>query len=300
MLRLKPKLLYTYVLFLVVYGAFVLLPAPRSATLLQYHLSSMGLRGIYITIIIILAVIWYMGFYSYDMLNRYAINIKKDKDGKQVDVIAKGIFFLIMWLPVSSTISTILNYFVVKHPSALSATTIIDNYINLILPLVAFVMIGLGARGLSKLTKQRPSYRATNILVVSIVYIGVVYYRLVATTTNRTLIYHMSIWVIALTLIAPYIYMWFTGLLAAYELHGFQQKVQGVVYRKSWHYLSLGLGWLIITSIGFQYLTTLAAHLDHLSIYWILAIIYSLLAVLSVGFVFIAIGARKLQKIEEV
>lgn len=53
-------------------------------------------------------------------------------------------------------------------------------------------------------------------------------------------------------------------------------------------------------SISVQSLTTLTPHLVHLSIYWTLAIIYSLLLVLSVGFVLIAIGARQLQRIEEV
>jgi hypothetical protein len=299
-LKLRPKLLCTYLLFLITYSAFTLLPAPQPAVLLQYHLSSLGLRAISLTIVIILAVIWYIGFYSFDVLHKYALRIKKEKDGKQVNKVALGIFFLIMWLPVSSTLSAISKYATTRHPDVLAAATIVNNYVNLLFPLVGFVLIGLGTRGLLDLTKQRPSYRATNILAALLIYIGIIYYRLVATTTHRTDIYHMSMWWIALTLVAPYIYMWFTGFIAAYELYIYQHKVAGVVYRRSWHYLSLGLGWLIITTISFQYLTTLSARLGHLSIYWLLTIVYSLLAVLSVGFVLIAIGTRKLQKIEEV
>jgi hypothetical protein len=267
--------------------------------LLRYRVSSTGIRLVYITIILIVAAIWYAGFYSYAKLHQYVESIKGDKDGKQIDKLSKGIFLLIMWLPLSSVISAILQYVVTKHPGALAAVTIIDNYINLLLPLGGFILIGMGARGLSELTRRRTTYRAANLLAVVLVYIGIIYYRLVASTPDRTAIYHMTIWFIALTLIAPYIYMWFTGLLATYEIYSYQKKVVGVVYRKSLRFLVLGLGWLIVTSISFQYLTSLSARLSRLSIYWLLVIIYSLLLVLSVGFVLIAIGTRKLQKIEE-
>ncbi len=275
------------------------MPAPLKSTLLQYHVSSLGLRFIDLTIIIILAAIWFAGFYSYAKLKAYTEYIKKDKDGKHVYKITNGILILIIWLPLSSTVGAILNYIAMKHPGVLASTTIIKNYINLLLPLAGFILISIGSRGLSELAKQRPSYRATNLLGLFIVYIGIIYYRLVATTPDRSTIYHMSIWFIALTLIGPYIYMWFIGILSTYEIYTYQKRVAGVVYRKNWRFLALGLAWLIITSIGLQYLTTLTTHLRHLSIYWLLAFIYSLLLVLSVGFVLIALGARKLQKIEE-
>jgi hypothetical protein len=94
--------------------------------------------------------------------------------------------------------------------------------------------------------------------------------------------------------------MWAVGIFAAYNINLYRQKVAGIIYRRSWGYLAMGLGWLIVTSIIFQYLTTLTARLTHLSIYWLLAIVYILLLVLSAGFVLVAIGARKLKKIEEV
>jgi hypothetical protein len=94
--------------------------------------------------------------------------------------------------------------------------------------------------------------------------------------------------------------MWFMGLLATYEIYNYRLKVAGIVYRKSWGLLALGIGWLIVMSIGVQYLTTLNARLMHLSIYWILVIVFALLLVYSVGYILIALGARRLQKIEEV
>jgi hypothetical protein len=298
--KLRSRLFYSYIFFLIIYSGFILLPAPAPATLLQYHVSALGLRLLDLTIILILAGIWFAGFYGYAKLQMYTGLIRGGKDGKQVTKLTKGIFLLVMWLPVSSVISAILNYLAVKRPGLLPAVAIINIYVNLLFPFLGFFIISQGARGLSELVRQRPTFRASNALAVIVIYIGLVYYRLVATTDHRTAIYHMPIWLILIAVVAPYVYMWSIGLLAAYEVYLYRQKVAGIVYRKSWSLLALGLCWLIVVSIGFQYLTTLSARLGHLSIYWLLVIVYSLLLVLSVGFVLVALGARNLQKIEEV
>lgn len=205
-----------------------------------------------------------------------------------------------MWLPVSMVVSAILNYFAVRHSGMVPAVTIIDNYLGLILPLAAFIFIGMGAHGLRLLVRQYLSFFTINALAVLVIYLGMVYYHLVIVTSNRSAVYHLSFWPILTTIIAPYVFMWFVGLFAAYGIYCYSQKVAGIVYKRSWRFVGLGIGWLILTSIGLQYLTSLVAHLAHLSIYWLLVIIYSLLLIVSVGFVFIAIGTRKLQAIEEV
>jgi hypothetical protein len=177
--------------------------------------------------------------------------------------------------------------------------TIIDNYLSLILPLAAFIFIGLGAHGLRLMVRQYISFYIINALALLVFYIGVVYQHLVIVTANRNSVYHLPFWLILLTIIVPYIFMWFVGLVAAYSLYSYSQKVKGIVYKKSWNFVGTGIGWLILTSMGLQYLTSLVAHLAHLSIYWALAIVYSILIVVSVGFVLIAIGAKGLRAIEE-
>ncbi|MDB5184214.1 MAG: hypothetical protein JWN38_22 [Candidatus Saccharibacteria bacterium] len=299
-MKLRSKLFYAYLLCLVIYGGFTLLPRPDPVTLQRYDVSELGLRLIYLTILVLVAGIWYAGFYGYAKLRNYSRLIADSKDGKQVAKITKGVFLLVLWLPASFVSSAILNFLAARHSGLQTATVIINHYISLLFPLAGFIFISLGTRGLSELVRQRPSYRATNIMAVVLVYIGLIDYHLIASTPGRAQIYHMSIWLITTTLVAPYICMWFTGMLATYEIYLYRLKVKGIVYRQSWNLLTLGLGWLILVSISFQYLTTVTTRLTDLSIYWLLAIIYSLLLVLSVGFVLVALGARKLQKIEEV
>jgi hypothetical protein len=299
-MKIRSKLFYCYLFFIIVYSAFTLLPSPSHITLAKYHISAMSLRLIDVTIILLLAGIWFAGFYGYAKLRDYNQLIQGGKDGKAIAWITKGIFVLVLWLPVPNVISTILTYIGLRHHAFLPVATIIDNYISLLFPLVAFILIGKGARGLIDLVRVRPSFRSINLLAIILVYVGLIDYHLIASTRNRAAVYHLSIWLILSTLAAPYIYMWFVGLLATYEIYRYSRKVRGIVYRNCWALLALGIGWLIVTSIGLQYLTTVSNRLGSLSIYWVLAIIYSLLLVLSVGFVIIAIGTRKLRKIEEV
>lgn len=82
-MKLRSKLFYGYVSFLVIYSLFTLVPAPSQATLLQYHVSATALRIIYATIILLLAGIWYAGFYGYAKLHTYTRLIEGDRDGKQ-------------------------------------------------------------------------------------------------------------------------------------------------------------------------------------------------------------------------
>lgn len=299
-MRLRSRLFYSYLFFLLVYSGFTLLPKPLPAILRQYHISATRLRILDLTIIVLLAAIWYVGFYGYAKLSNYNQLIDGSKDGKPTAKLTQGVFLLVMWLPVSFTTSAILNFFAMRHTHLLPAVTIINHYISLILPFVGFFYISMGTRGLSELVRQRPTFRAINIMAVILVYIGLIDYHLVAATPNRAAVYHLSIWLILLTLMAPYICMWFMGILSTYEVYRYRMKVAGIVYRKSWSLFALGLGWLIVASICFQYLTTITSRLNQLSIYWVLLIIYSLLLVLSAGFILIAAGTRKLQRIEEV
>jgi len=299
-MAIRSKLFYAYILFVIVYACFTLLPAPNQVTLAEYNVSAATLRLIDVTIILILSAIWLIGLYGYSSLRSYSSLIRNSKDGRQVAKLATGVFWLIIWLPVSSVTSVIFNYFAAKHTGLLPAAAIVNNYVNLILPLIGFFIISLGTRGLSELVKQRPSHRVLSFFVIFLIYSSLIYYHLVVSIKGRDAIYHLSIWFIITTLVAPYAFMWFTGLLASYELFLYRLKVPGIVYKKSWNLLSLGIAWLIVTSITFQYLSTLTPRLTHISIYWVLAIIYSLLTVLSIGFVIISIGARQLQLIEEV
>ncbi len=297
----KLKVLYGYFLFVILYALGTLLIPPPKGTLQKYHITLAHLRLVDLTIIILFAIIWACAFYGFYHISHYSRLIKENKDGKPLSKIAIGIGFLAVWFPITANFNIYTNL-LVEHYSHLSTSVLItQNYLSLFLPFIGFVFIGIGARQLSEITKQRPTLRSTNMLAALIIFIGVFYGYLVSTTPNRlTGPYHMPIILIMLTLVAPYIFMWFSGILSFYEIYIYRQKVKGIIYRKYWTLLAYGLGSLIVYSIILQYLTTVSERLSKLSLDWILVVVYLLLIMIAACYILIVLGVKNLKKIEEV
>jgi hypothetical protein len=298
--KIKSKIFYWYAAFLLAFLGLTLLPAPDRATLTRYHLSPLGLRLLDITIIIPEAIIWFIAFYGYHKLHRYGQLIKQDKEGRQVNRLSRGLLFLSISLPITTIISSILTLIASRHAGFSASATIISNYINVIFPLIAFIWISWGARGLSNLAKTRPRLPVIHLVMILVIVLGVVFCSLIVLSHRhlRTT-YHLSPELVMLTLGAPYMYIWFLGLQASAELLEYSRKLVGIVYRKAWNLFIAGLAAIIFVSILLQYLTTLSSWLTSLSLSSVLLLLYTLLILLSGAYIVLALGAKKLTAIEE-
>jgi len=299
-LNTKSKLLYYYIEFVLLYGGLIFMLPPDPIVLQKYHLTLLSYRVVLLTIIIPYAAIWFAAFYGSNRLLSYAKSIQGTKDGKHVRDLALGATFLAFWLPVTALVNVTMAYWLRAAPNILGMTVVIRNYLNLLFPFVAFLLIAKGAHGLSKLAKQQPSQHIVKIQAACIIVIGVLYAYLVTNTHTALTIYHLPILLVLLTLVVPYIFMWFIDIGAAYEVYLYHRKIAGSVYRQSWRMMAWGVAALIGTSVILQYLVTIPTQINRLSLNWLLIVLYVILALLSLGFVLIALGAKKLQKIEEV
>lgn len=297
----KHRALYAYFVLTILYIAEELFtPAPKQ-TLQRYHITSLHLRVLDLSFALLFAVIWFCAVYGFYNFRQYYRLIQKTKDGKPLASITTGIGFLAFWIPVTSVIGTYTTYIGTQHASLMAPITVTQNYLSLVIPLLGFIFISVGARGLIDIVKQRPSLRGTNILVILVIAIGVTYIYLVSNTHNRlNSTYHLPTFFILATLATPYIYMWFIGLLSLYEIFLYRLRTPGIVYRDSWRLLGYGLGALIVISIVLQYLTTISERLTRLDLNWALIVIYLLLVLLAIAYILIALGVRNLKKIEEV
>ena len=295
----KARPFYYYVAFVATYLVLTIVTRPNKAILQQYHISESVARLLSISVALPLIGIWFAAFYGFAKLNGYARLIKKHEDGQHVATIARGLTWLAISLPVGACVSAALNLVAQHHSSFLSASGVISGYVNLLIPLVGFSILGAGARGLVDYIKQRPAHALSLLLALFLAVIGVVYCYFIFSDSHIRAIYHMPVWVLMFTIVVPYLFMWFMGLLAATELFTYATKAPGVVYRNGWKLLAAGLGAVIASSIAIQYLVTLTNRLSRLKIGALLAIIYLLLLVLASGYIAIALGAKKLQKIEE-
>jgi hypothetical protein len=64
--------------------------------------------------------------------------------------------------------------------------------------------------------------------------------------------------------------------------------------------LAKGIGGVILISILIQFLTTASARLNRLNLTPLLIIVYCLLLLYGIAYGFIAVGAKRLKRIEEV
>lgn len=298
-MRIRSKIFYLYSIFVLLYAAAALIPRP-SDTLARYDLNALQYRLLMLSIVIPLALIWYAAFYGYAKLRTYADTIRDTPDGRHVSRITTGVMILAIGLPVSSLVSSAANILANHYGGLDIASDIFRHYISLAVPLAGFIFIGMGARGLSDISKQRPTYRAFNILAAVFIAISVTYCYVMVSTQGPGDRFHLPVWLLLTTIVMPYLYSWYIGIHAAHGIHLYSRKAPGTLYRQTWNLLSVGVASIIVMQIVLQYVGAITAPLANIQLMRLLMIVYVLLVLMSIGYLIVAVGAKRLQKIEEV
>lgn len=297
----------TSVLFSIVAVIYLILSIaipPNHATLTIYHLSDKQYRVLIFLIILPLLAIWWAAFYGYAKTKEYASLIEDTPEGEPFKHIADGMMWLAWGLPVSALISLVMTAIASSHPGFTSASLIITNYANLLMPLVALNILSTGSRNLLEQAHLRITNANTKLLGLLFVVLGSVYcYYVFGNLHGRSGSnnpYHLDSWLLLLTVVVPYLYAWFVGLLAAYEIRLVSRHSQGVLYRRGLQLLSFGLAVTVASSIALQYLRSVLPRNGHISLGYTLLLVYAILAIIAVGYALLAAGAQRLKKIEEV
>jgi hypothetical protein len=272
----------------------------------SYHLSALEYRILYSAIAIPAIVVWFAAFFGYAKLQEYAASIKGSPEADAFTQLARGCRWLAWSLPVPAITSVVLNSIANSWPGFQSAATILDNYVTVVFSLIAFSVIGFASRELVKHAKVQFSTTSARGIMLVFVVGGVAYCYLTFRRFDPSSLgsannpYALPIWLMLLTVIIPYLYAWFVGLLAAYEITAYIKQVRGILYKQALHLLVGGLLAVIIGSIALQYISSVTPSPGHLALNYRLLLITLFRVVDGVGFVLIAIGALRLRKIEEV
>jgi hypothetical protein len=273
----------------------------------HYHLNILEVRFIKLTYVIPQIIIWSLAYFGFSRIYKYSKAIIKYKDGQQMKKLAVGIGILAFGGPSVNSINNTLSYFGQVNNNFLPTATIISNYLSLLLTLLSFIFITYGAWGLVDNVKSRPSLSAIQLFGFAYTFITagftfLIFHKLPShltlSSTSRP-IYYLPNWLLLTTIVIPYLYVWFIGGLSVLYIRSYRQKVKGIFYKRFVLNLEIGLSMLIISFVVIQYLTAISSKLVNLKIASLLLIIYPLLLILSLGYIFIAIGAKKLQMIEE-
>lgn len=297
--------LYAYLVAVVVYlGVTFLLPVDMQNAA-RYNLSATSLRLLSATVVVPLMLIWGAAFYGYAKLRRYSDTIKSSAEGQAVATTANGVMVLAVGLPITSIINKLLKFIGQSHTNLATGFTISTNYVSLLFPLIAFFLISVGVGRLTKLKNKRLPRRGVHSILILFSFISVGYVSLLvhfafSAVQGAGSVYKMPLWLVLTTLAVPYIYTWFVGIMAAYEMLVYNATLKGVIYRKSWSLVSVGLGLIITSQIVVQCTTSLSRQLSQLHIASLISIVYGLLFLMAAGYIVLAYGIRKLQRIEEV
>lgn len=265
----------------------------------QYHV-------LLFTVLLPLALVWCISYYGAITLYDFARRMEGTPEGHGYRQIARGCLWLAWGFLVPATIRQILFSIASGHPAFQRTAVIVMDYVNLSVPLVAFSIIGTGSRALLEQAKTRTTVYDTKRVVVLFAIIGVLfcYYTFrqlnlhdAASSSN---VYFLPGWALVLTIVIPYLYAWFIGLLAAFEINRLGAHARGVLYRRAMQLLAGGLTLVIATSIAYQCILTMIPNDGKLALDYLLLLVYLTEIAEGAGFILIARGANRLKRIEEV
>jgi hypothetical protein len=144
------------------------------------------------------------------------------------------------------------------------------------------------------------------LIIVGFLAFGVLYCYLIFSHLNLGSLsstanpYHLPAWLVVLTVIVPYLYAWFMGVLGSYELIIYRRHVRGVLYKQAIGLLVGGLITVVFSSVALQYVGSVQPRVGHLLLNDRLVFIILFRIIGGIGFVLLALGASKLKRIEEV
>jgi hypothetical protein len=300
------KTMRAYLLLAFIYLISALTLPPSKSVMHQYNLSANQYHMLLFAVLLPQTLIWLAAFYGYGQLKRYSNSIKKTADGNAFEKFTHGARWLAWGLAIPAIIGQILEGIANVHPGFKPSGVIIDNYIALSVPVIAFTMFGNGSRLLVKHAKLHITSNALRMILMAFVILGVIYCYLtfrqldLRDTMSTDNPFYLPTWLMVLTITIPYLYAWCTGLLAAYEIGLVGKRTQGVLYRKSLQIFALGIVLVLAGSIVLQYVTSIEPRTLHLSLNGLLLTSYVLKVVAGVGYLVIARGANRLRMIEEV
>lgn len=289
-----------FVVMLLVAATLALALPPSPSSLHTLHISAAIYRIAVLTLILPYGVIWFSAFYAYDKLDRYSTKIRSAREGFAFRRIAQGIGILAWGSALTTIITLIFNSVAGQFHTFDAAHTIINNYLLMLLPIISFLVINTGTYRLVDLTKAKPGRIGSQVMIFAYTFVAVFFVYFVIHNHAHSNPYRLPLLPLIVTLIIPYIYAWFVGLLSAYELWLYARKSTGVLYRQAITRLSAGLAIVIAAAIAVQYIANTYASKTNISLSTTLFILYALLAAQASGYALIALGAKRLKMIEEV
>lgn len=306
LVQMVARPMVSYTVLSVTYLLLILLLPASKDSLAEHNFSEFEYRIVRLSIGIIYVIAWFAAFYGYKKLLEYSQLIRKTKEGAAFNKLAMGAAWLAWSFPVALIINNILYAISYCWDDFKPTAIILSNYISLILPLIGFTIVGSAAHALARKNRLQPSLRGIRAIAVLLAFIGAAYCYATFTHFNLHEVgntqnpYHLPIIIMLTTIMVPYLYAWFAGLFAIYEISLVGRQASGLLYRNALMLLVVGLGVVIIGSIAIEYLFSVQPRQGYFTLDYRLVLTLLFRIMTGIGFALIALGAIRLKRIEEV
>ena len=296
----RPTPLNWFVILAVLAVGLALGLPPDPHAIHQLHTTATSFRLAIAALLIPYILIWYAAFYAFGKLVEYARHLKGTKDGEGFYKMTLGMGVLAFSLVVPAIVSLTLHRIAVHNPAFRPEATIIANYVNIFPGVAAFLLLLNGARALLRTAPGAAQRFDLRWHTAWFLLLAVVFSHLTIENQYQSNPYHLSLWILIVTIIVPYLYGWAVGLMSAYDLNVYSKAVRGSLYRRAIKQFANGIAVAILGSIAIQFTNiTIGQRIDK-SLSAVLLADYMLLIIIAAGLALMALGTKKLKQIEEI
>jgi hypothetical protein len=306
--KIKNKFLIILIVLAIIYVAQNLALPVDNSSLEKYNLSESEARLIRASILMPVLCIWAFAYYGYSRFKHYVDTIDGSKESGALHKISDGLLLLALWLPVSGVVGNIESYIRTENQEMAPAAAIVSNYIALGLVLAAFFFLYQGSKKLTHINKQTKQWYGSKWIIPLFTMLSITFVYLTFSNPVRQFpsekveraAYYLPDPLIALTIVLPFIMIFYFGFQAVNYIHSYRKNVRGILYAKALDHIANGIGVIVLSLIVLRYLGSLTTNLNDAALKSILGILFALILLIAVGYGFVAFGAKKLKKIEEV
>jgi|GEM_PF-2000700 len=267
-----------------------------------YHVSYFEIILLQLTIILPLLAIWLVAANGGASFKHYGGLIRHGEDGRGLDTVSTGLLLVVVFFILQALLGSIPQYLV--GSPYLQPMVMVSNQVPLLIALIAFAFIFVGAIQLRRLSVRRLTVQGLVTILFPYCLLAIifawVFYSQLPQATPATGIPKFAVpgkWPFY-TLALPYIVTWLLGILSITMIAEYARTVGGSIYRRALKSLVRGITATLAYSILLQLLELSSGLFAKWTLGPILVLLYALLILYSVGFLFIARGAGKLTLIE--
>ncbi len=305
------KDLFIYGAIIVLWSGYLLLTVlqPNTPNPLTGSLSTFQVMLLRLSIALPYLFIWLVAFYGGLALRTYTAALADLDERHALRRVATGIFILAAGLLITTFLSSTRQLLQVRESDLVPMITILINYAYILIPLVSFSYFFTGAQGMAhKVRADGLSFGETLTPLAGALMVSGTYAWLVFTNPNREMAlnastpatYSLSDPIIIATIIIPFFLSLLLGFLSLAHFTRYLKNVTGIVYKAATARFITGIFLVILGGIILQILLSLGSRLLGFGLGTILGIIYLFLAVQAGGYIFIALGSKKLTAVEQI